>query len=86
MSEKDFCAVRFFKPHANAPEWVIGKIVIDVPAFIKQHEKHLDSEGKVTIDVKVSKAGNEYTAYDDWKLNKTPSVEQPKEDISDTPF
>lgn len=82
MSEREYCAVSFFSPHKNAPEFILWNIVIDVEKFIKQYIEHLDKDGKVTIDVRMSKGGKRYTDYNDWKLT-TPAVDQPKTDVKD---
>jgi len=87
MSEREYCAISFFSPHEKAPEFILWNIVIDVKKFIEQHTEHIDNDGKVTVDVKMSKGGKRYTDWNDYKVNTTPAVAQPKNDVDDdVPF
>lgn len=56
--------------HANAPDFVIGKLSINIPQFREWMQAHIKAnpgEEWINIDLKVSKAGKGYASIDDWK-------------------
>ena len=78
----------FFKePHQNAPDFVKGKLSINVESFREWFKNYL-SEHKddewVNMDIKISKAGKPYVAIDDWKPESS-GFEAGKE-MDDVPF
>ena len=63
----------------NAPEWVIGKLSINVEQFREWMKNYLranpDSEW-INVDMKVGRSGKPYASLDTW---------QPKEEIAPAP-
>jgi len=80
--------------HANAPEFVIGKLSINLEQFmpfVRQWCKDHPGENWMNIDMKESKGGKGYAVEDTWKPEKnTPPAAQsaPKQDEfeDDLPF
>ena len=59
--------------HENAPEFVIGKLSINVAQFREWMKAHLAAnpgEEWINVDMKVSRAGKGYCQIDDWKPNQ----------------
>ena len=59
--------------HQNAPDFVIGKLSINVQQFREWMQgwlKENPGEEWINIDMKTSKAGKGYAAIDDWKPEK----------------
>ncbi len=62
--------VYFNEPHKNAPDWVIGKLVVNGEKFVpwlRANFKEADDKGYITLKINMSKAGNPYVALDDFK-------------------
>ena len=71
MSDIKFAdGLSFFKPHANAPDFVLGKISIDpkklVP-WLRAEYKNNEINGYLNLSVKMSKAGKPYVCLDTYK-------------------
>ena len=65
--------------HENAPDFVIGKLSINVSQFrdwMKGYLAENPNEEWINIDMKTSKSGKGYAAIDDWKPNQ-PANEPP---------
>lgn len=73
MSDAALIGGLYPKPkHENAPDFVIGKLSINVPQlreWMAAHIKANPGEDWINIDMKVSKAGKGYAVLDDWKPN-----------------
>lgn len=75
--------MRFFNPHANAPTFVIGEMVIslnDFFAWCKAHpELHSDYQGvkQVRIQIKESKQGNLYGSVNTYKPDNAQTARRP---------
>lgn len=66
MSEIKFISgLRVYAPHAKAPEFVKGAIVIKTRELIEWLGEHYEEE--VRLDIKVSKAGSWYASVNDYK-------------------
>lgn len=92
MSDSDLVGGIYPKPPSDkAPDFIIGKLAINVDQFRKWMGEYLaanDGAEWVNIDMKVSKAGKGYAVLDTWKPEPTP--EQPPAgdypDNDDIPF
>ncbi len=91
MSDNDLIGGLYPKPkHANAPDFVIGKLSINVKQFREWMagylKAHPDDEW-INIDMKQSRAGKGYAAVDTWKPSQKaePAPQQVKE-MDDIPF
>ncbi len=83
--------IRFFPKHANAPDFVLGTMVItpnDLYAWLKANEQLLSEyQGKKQIKLQLlnSKQGKLYAAVDTYKAE--PKASNPEPDLgSDLPF
>ena len=59
--------MRFDLPAENAPDFVKGKISINVAEFTEFAEKNKTQTGWLNIDLKVSKSGKAYAELNTWK-------------------
>lgn len=77
MSDRIFAEGFYFNRNENAPDFVIGRIGIDVQRFIAWLEKQpVSDRGYLNISVTRSKDGTKYSAaLDTWK----PNSEKPKQ-------
>ena len=84
MSDKVFVDGLFFNlPRENAPEFVKGNLNIDMKKFIEWAKTH-HKDGKVSIDLLMSKAGKPYTALNTFVPKETAPAEPEFQD--DIPF
>lgn len=73
----------------NAPDFVIGKLSINVPQFrewMAAHIKANPGDDWINIDMKVSKGGKGYAALDDWKPEQNGSAPASTFKDDDIPF
>ena len=91
MSDNDFVDGIIFKlPHSNAPEFVKGKLSINVPSLAKWIKDNNPGDW-INLDLKVSKEGKPYAVRDLWKPDKkeeskSEPVKETDEDSDDLPF
>lgn len=90
MSDKNFAeGIYYSPPHENAPDFVLGKIAINVPAAITWLEANKNDSGWVNMDAKLSKGGKYYVEKDDWKpsgqRSSTPSGAAPNAPAPEDP-
>lgn len=66
---KEYASGLYFNdPHANAPDFVIGKISVNVDKFIPWLENQIPSEKRyVNLSVKRGRDGKPYVELDTWK-------------------
>ena len=78
------------KPHGNAPDFVIGKLSINVEQFRDWMKSHLSAnQGAewINIDMKLSKADKGYAVVDTWKPDAAPAPKPvPMAAPEDIPF
>lgn len=80
-----------FKRNENAPDFVVGKMSVNIESAKEYFEKHGDN-GWVNFEVKIGKSGKYYCEHDSWKPNKdaapkTKAVDiAPSNDDEDLPF
>ena len=93
MSETTFAEGFFFdRPRENAPEWVIGKMNVQVEKAIAFLRANANERGYVNLDIKEAKSGKPYVALDTWKPKTEfadPSggpIIRKEEDATDLPF
>ena len=90
MSDLDL--VSGFHPkqkHPNAPDYVVGKLNINVAKFrvwMRDWLKANPDEEWLSLDMKISKEGKGYAVIDDWKPEQKPSLERRAEQYDDMPF
>ena len=86
MADGTFIKGLFYKlPHANAPEFVKGKLSIkskELIDFINEQNSEW-----INVDLKISRDGKPYAQLDTWKpdSNRT-TTPPPQEDNSDLPW
>lgn len=91
MSDNEFVDGVIFKlPHSNAPEFVKGKLSINVSSLAKWIKDNNPGDW-INLDLKVSKEGKPYAMLDTWKPDSSKKVEgervETNEDVSDSlPF
>ena len=74
MSEKIFAdGFILKKPHEKAPDFVLGKISINVDEAIRFLLKHAEN-GWVNLDMKKNQQGKWYMQLNDWKPNRQEPV------------
>lgn len=81
--------LRFERPREGAPDFVKGRISVQVEEFTKFLEKHKSEKGWVNLDLLVSKKeGNPlYFQLDNWKPEVKKEVGYPEEiNAGDIPF
>jgi len=95
MSDNDLVMGFYPKqPSEKAPDFVIGKVSINLTDFrswMKTHLQQNPNEEWLNIDMKVSKAGKGYAVVDHWKPEQSPpatkSEDEPAGGIDeDIPF
>jgi len=57
----------FYPPNEKAPDFVIGKIAVNIDKFTMFMAEHPGERGWISIDVKKSKGGNVYCELNTWK-------------------
>lgn len=91
QDEKIFAKGFSFKRNDNAPDFVVGKMSVNIESANEYFEKHGDN-GWVNFEVKLGKNGKYYCEHDSWKPNKdeapkTKAVDiAPSNDDEDLPF
>jgi hypothetical protein len=82
MAEKEFPkGIRFDLPKAGAPEFIRGRISINVEEFVPYVQSKVNERGWVNFDIKKGKeSGKLYLDLNDWKPKTTePQVSTEKE-------
>ena len=73
--------------HENAPDFVIGKLSINVVQFREWMKAHLSANPGldwINIDMKISREGKGYAALDTWKPgDEKPAAKKPAADDFD---
>lgn len=89
MTEKKFPeGIRIDKPREGSPDFVRGRIGVEVDKFIEYLKEHKNDKGWVNLDILTSKEkGTLYLQLNDWKP-KTENNERPypEADVSGIPF
>lgn len=75
--EKVFAKGFNFKRSDSAPEWLVGKVSINVPQFIVFLNANKDGEW-VNLKVAQGKQGNYYAELDTWKPSPQQKAEAPQ--------
>jgi hypothetical protein len=71
MQEKQFVNGLVFKPKSDkAPEWVLGGLSINVPAFLEWLETQPKSQW-INVQFKMGKSGKPYAELDTWQPTET---------------
>jgi hypothetical protein len=81
--EKQFVNGLVFKPKSDkAPEWVLGGLSINVPAFLEWLETQTKSQW-INVQFKVGKSGKPYAELDTWQPTDKVNIvdEQPESDL-----
>ncbi len=80
MNDKEFASgIYFDTPSEKAPDYVLGKISVNVAKFVHWVTTQETSEkGYVNMNVKRSKGGNIYVELDTWKPTKGRKSEEQK--------
>ena len=66
-NDKKFIDGMWYKENDKGPDFVKANILVDVKQFVKSAKKYIDDEGKLKLEVKVSKKGNHYIEVDDFE-------------------
>ncbi len=72
--------------NANAPDFVIGKLSINIRQFrewMVEHIKANPGEDWINIDMKVSKQGKGYAVLDTWKPDTQAAQPDNQDDFGD---
>lgn len=83
--DKKFIDGLFFDRNEKAPEYVKGKISIQVEKFIKYLTENVNEKGYVNIDLKQSQNGKYYAELNTWKPEKKEVAEE-EINVDDLPF
>ena len=68
MSDKIFADGFYFDPpHAKAPNFVVGKVNIQVAKAIAFLQANANSKGYVNLSIKEAKSGKPYMELDTWE-------------------
>ncbi|MFW5903095.1 MAG: hypothetical protein ACOCTT_04355 [archaeon] len=96
MSNNNFVDGIWIKEADKAPDFVKYSLLVDVKQFVECMKKHMDTQGKVKIDIKESKKGNHYMQVNDFDGGNSepehegesiPTVEDEDDlDVGDIPF
>lgn len=87
MAQKNFPnGLRVYSPRAGAPSFLICNIAIDVRDLHLWLDNNADAEGKIRLDVKLSKEGKMYAEKNDYRkppqpLNNPNDILTPKKEI-----
>lgn len=84
MNDKEFAeGIYWDDPSPKAPDFVRGKISIQVKKFLGWLEQYQDDD-YVNLQVKESQKGNIYIEKDNWKPSKVekPTVEEPPKSVA----
>lgn len=68
--DKVFAEGFYFDRNDNAPDFVIGRVSVNVDAAIPFLKEHANDRGYVNLQVKRSKAGKPYMELDTWQPNQ----------------
>ena len=86
----NFVEGMYFKdPSPQAPDFVKGKLSINVASFVPWFEAYAKGKEWINMDIKISKGGKAYIAIDDWKPTQqgAPAAGQNSTDFdTDAPF
>lgn len=86
--EKIFAKGFNFKRSDSAPEWLVGKVSINVPQFIEFLNANKDGDW-INLKVAQGKQGNYYAELDTWKPTAQAKAEEPQPKLippSNNPF
>ena len=85
MADKIFVEGMYLEIPENAPEWVKGKLSINVLKLTQFLNDHQNKGGYVNIDLKIAKGGRPYCELNTWKPEHKEFKEEEKEqkDIPD---
>lgn len=73
MSDANFPdGIYFNEKHEKAPDFIRGGIGFQVDKAIKWLQENADHDGRVKLDIKVSKGGKIYLSKNDWKPPQAP--------------
>ena len=96
MSNKKFVDGIWISEATKAPDFVKYSLLVDVKQFTQSIKKHMNTEGKVKIDIKESKKGNHYMEVNDFDGGNSepehqdeaiPTVEEEDDlDVDSIPF
>jgi hypothetical protein len=76
MSDKIFADGFYFDPpHANAPNFVVGKVNIQVAKAIAFLQANANSKGYVNLSIKEAKSGKPYMELDTWEPGQAKPVD-----------
>lgn len=79
MSQIFIDGIRVDEPSEKAPDFVKGKISINLEKFIESARQHVSPKGWITLDIKVSQKGGWYTSLNEWKPLEKPEFMKEKE-------
>lgn len=80
MNEANFPnGIRFEKPKEGTPEFIKGRISINVPDFITWLDSNKNERGWVNIDLKKSKGGKLYLQLNDYNATRGSKLAQNEE-------
>jgi len=90
----DFPAGIFYNERRDtAPDFITGGIGFQVKEAVKWLQENADHDGRVKLDIKISKGGKTYLAKNDWVPGGSPNPQAPEsrpepqdEFDSDLPF
>jgi hypothetical protein len=72
----------YLKPHPKAPDFIKGLINIDVDKFVKFAEKHKNSDGWLSIDLKESQDKSKlYLALNQYSKGGTKAVSPQADEV-----
>lgn len=84
MSDNDFPKGIFFnKRHDNAPDFIRGSIGFNVVEACRWLQENADHDGRVKLDIKVSKGGKTYLAKNDFVPNRQAQPTSPPPPMGD---
>lgn len=72
----------FNKRHENAPDFIRGSIGFNVRDAVQWLQQNVDHDGRVKLDIKVSKSGKTYLAKNDFVPKRQDAAPQ-NDDIDD---
>ena len=70
------------RPREGAPDFVKGKLSFNAHKFVPFLKKHMNAEGYINADLKVSRAGKLYIQLNTWKPSQE-KMDEVKESLQD---
>jgi hypothetical protein len=84
MSDKIFAEGAYFERRENAPEFVVGRLGIDVRRFVAWLEKQPVSEkGYLNLNIAQGRNGKHYVELDTWKPTQSKPAQPQGGDYND---